>query len=148
MLTLGLIWHAFHDAIREGDGDRIMRYWKFFLVLFKGTTHRNYAKEAVNLLVQYHYTLSDRQKAQLLWSRCINTRGIAGANIPGDLHMEHLNRRLKSVIRGMGGNVNAAAIQRAGKLLQLYNMLVSYLKNIHNLTIIQFLLLGMILPRC
>ena len=117
VLTLGLIWHAFHDAIREGDGDRIMRYWKFFLVLFKGTTHRNYAKEAVNLLVQYHYTLSDRQKAQLLWSRCINTRGIAGANIPGDLHMEHLNRRLKSVIRGMGGNVNAAAIQRAGKAI-------------------------------
>ena len=24
VLTLGLIWHAFHDAIREGDGDRIM----------------------------------------------------------------------------------------------------------------------------
>ena len=102
VLTLRLIWHAFHDAIREGDEDRIMRYWKFFLVLFKGTTHRNYAKEAVNVLVQYHYTLSDRQKAQLLWSHCINTRGIAGANIPGDLHMDHLNRRLKSVIRGMG----------------------------------------------
>ena len=31
--------------------------------------------------------------------------------------MEHLNRRLKSVIRGMGGNVNAAAIQRAGKAI-------------------------------
>ena len=30
--------------------------------------------------------------------------------------MEHLNRRLKSVIRGMGGNVNAAAIQ-AGKAI-------------------------------
>ena len=29
-----------------------------------------------------------------------------------------------------------------GKLLQLYNVFVSYLKNIHNLTIIQFLLLG------
>ena len=60
VLTLGLIWHAFHDAIHEGDGDRIMRYWKYFLVLFKGTTRRNYAKEAVNILVQYHYSLSDR----------------------------------------------------------------------------------------
>lgn len=115
LLTLTLIWHAFHDAIREGDGDRIIRCWRFFLVLFKGTNHRNYAKEAVNLLVQYHYTLSDRRKAQLLWSRCINTRGYAGANIPCDLHMEHLNRQLKSVIAGMGANVNAAAIERAGK---------------------------------
>lgn len=114
LLTLSLMWHCFHDAIREGDGERIIRCWRFFLVLFKSTNHRNYAKEAVNLLVQY-YTLSDRQKAQLLWSRCINTRGYAGTNIPCDLHMEHLNRQLKSVVRGMGANVNAAAIERAGK---------------------------------
>lgn len=117
VLSLGLIWHGFHDAIREGDGDRILSYWKFLLVLFKSTNHRNYAKEAVNLLLQYHYTLSDRKKAQLKWSRCINTRGFPGANIPCDLHMEHLNRRLKSVIRGMGANVNSAAIERAGKAI-------------------------------
>lgn len=29
--------------------------------------------------------------------------------------MEYLNRRLKTVIRGMGANVNAAAIERAGR---------------------------------
>ena len=29
--------------------------------------------------------------------------------------MDHLNWRLKSVIRGMGANVNAAAIESAGK---------------------------------
>lgn len=28
LLTLTLLWHGFHDAIREGDGDRILRYWK------------------------------------------------------------------------------------------------------------------------
>ena len=115
VLTLGLLWHYFHDAIREGDGDRIIRCWKFFLVLFKSTSHRNYAKEAVNLHVQYHYTFSEKQRVQLLWSRCINTRGYTGTNIPGDLHMEHLNRRLKSVIRGMGANVNPSSVQRAGK---------------------------------
>ena len=25
-LTLALLWHGFHDAIREGDGERILRY--------------------------------------------------------------------------------------------------------------------------
>ena len=26
LLTLSLIWHGFHDSIKEGDGDRIIRY--------------------------------------------------------------------------------------------------------------------------
>ncbi len=117
VLSLGLLWHGFHDAIREGDGDRILRYWKFMLVIFKSTNHRNYAKEAVNLLLQYNYTFSEREKAQLLYSRCVNTRGYPGANIPCDLFMEHLNRTLKTVIRGMKANVNPTMIQKAGKAI-------------------------------
>lgn len=89
-LTLGLLWHGFHDSIKESDGDHILTYWKVFLVVFKLTNHRNYAKEAVNVLYQYYYTFSERQRAQLLWSRCMNTRGYAGCNIPCDLHMEHV----------------------------------------------------------
>lgn len=45
-LSLSLIWHGFHDSIREGDGDRILRYWKFLLVIFKSSNKQNYAKEA------------------------------------------------------------------------------------------------------
>ena len=107
MLTLGLLWHGFHDAIKEGDGDRILKL----------TTHRNYAKEAVNVLYQYYYVFSERQKSQLLWSRCVNTRGYAGCNIPCDLHMEHLNRRLKTVIRSMGANVSPSRVERAGRAI-------------------------------
>ena len=76
----------------------ILCYWKLLLVLFKSTNNCNYAKEAVNILFQYNYTFSDQQKAQLLWSRCVNTRGIVGVNIPCDLFMEHLNRRLKNAV--------------------------------------------------
>ena len=64
-------------------------------MIFKVTGHRNYAKEALTLLDQYYQTFSERQNAQLIWSRCINTRGAAGAYIPLDLHMERLNCRLK-----------------------------------------------------
>lgn len=113
---MGLIWHGFHDAIKEADGERILRYWRLLLVVFKSTSHRNYAKEAVNLLYQYHYSLSERQKMQLLWSRCVNTQGFQGKNIPCDLYMEHLNRRLKTVIRGMGGNITPARMQHAAKI--------------------------------
>ena len=43
-----LIWHGFHDSIREGDGDRIIRYWKMLLIILKASNHYNYAKEAVS----------------------------------------------------------------------------------------------------
>jgi len=39
LFTLGLLWHGFHDSIRESDGDRIFLYWKFLLpVLNKNDT--------------------------------------------------------------------------------------------------------------
>ena len=30
VLTLSLLWHGFHDAVKEGDSEQIVRYWKFF----------------------------------------------------------------------------------------------------------------------
>ena len=99
---------------QRGDGDRILRYWKFLLVIFRSTDHYNYAKEAVNLLLHYYYKFSEREKLDLLWNRCINTKGHPGINMPCDLFMEHLNRRLK---HSMCANVNPAAIQNAGRAI-------------------------------
>ena len=36
-----------------------------------------------------------------------------------DLHMEHLNRRLKTVLRSMGANVTSDAVVRAGTSLRM-----------------------------
>ena len=60
LLSLGLLWHGFHDAIREADGDRILRCWKILLVVFNSSNSYNCAKEAANLLIQYHYVFSER----------------------------------------------------------------------------------------
>ena len=115
VLTLSLVWHGFHDAIQEGDGERIIRYWKFLLIIFKTSNQHNYAKEAVNLLMQYHYLFTDRQKSELLSNWCINTMGQQGTNIPCDLHIKYLNRRLKIVLRNLGANINPKAVQKAGR---------------------------------
>ena len=37
MLQLGLLLQEFNDALREGDGQRIIRCWRYFLLLFKAT---------------------------------------------------------------------------------------------------------------
>ena len=106
----------FHDAIREGDSDRILLYWKFLLPVFKEENHHNYAKEAFNLVLQSQI-LSPRKLSELKWSRTINTHGKAGHNVQCDLHMEHLNRQLKRCIRGAGSNIYPSAIQHVAKSL-------------------------------
>ena len=92
LLTLAMLWHNFHDASKEGDGDRLIRCWKFLLLVFKASRRKNYSIEALNLLLQVGHLLSPREAEQVKWSRCINTSGQPGCNMPMDLHMEHLNQ--------------------------------------------------------
>ena len=117
VLTLGFLWQIFVESIREGDGNRVMLCWKFLLLVFKAKKHTNYAKEAVILLSQCHCLLSDRLAKQLTWSRFVNTKGRGGCNISCDLHLEHLNRRLKGMISHLHSNIHNSAIDRAAKSL-------------------------------
>ena len=74
------------------------------LPLFRASGRTNYSIEAFQMLYSYSFLLSPRQGMQLLWSRCINTRGRQGKNVPMDLHMEHLNKACKDALRGLGAN--------------------------------------------
>ena len=113
----GLFYLEFSDAIKEADGNRILRCWQYLLPIFKNSNRTNYANEALNMLMQYHFILSPRHAEELLWSRCINVHGIRGRNICGDLHMEHLNRLVKEAIKGLGANKTEKSICRVGKAL-------------------------------
>ena len=62
----------YSDAIREGDGDRVLRCWRYLLAIFKSSGRKNYSIEALNMLYQYKYQFTPRQSAELLWSRFIN----------------------------------------------------------------------------
>ena len=116
-MTLGLIWWNYYDAINEGDGDRLLRIWKYLTIIFRETGHRNYAKEGALLLIQYHFMASERVSMQILTSRFINTKGRTGCNLPCDLHLEHLNRRLKGVLTRMESNVKPSSVTRAARAI-------------------------------
>ena len=45
LILLALIWHGFHGAIKEADGDRILQYWKFLLIIIKSAGKKNYGIE-------------------------------------------------------------------------------------------------------
>ena len=121
VFSLGLFLQEFIDAVHEGDGGRILRYWKFMLLLFKGSNKTKYSIEAFNLLSQYHFILSGQLSKQLLWSRTVNVHGQPGKNIPMDLHMEHINRDFKNAIGKLGLNTIDKSLERIGKALKLLN---------------------------
>ena len=117
LLSIGCFYIEFSDAIKEGDGDRVLRCWKYLLLIFKNSGRKNYSIEALNLLCQYFYSLTPRQSLELIWSRFVNVHGLPGRNVPNDLHMEHLNCICKEAIRGLGVNKTDRAISRVAKSL-------------------------------
>ena len=64
ILSLGLLWYGFKDATKEGDGDRIILYYKFLLPIFRSLKCRNYCVEAFHLLTQT-VLLSPRKVADI-----------------------------------------------------------------------------------
>ena len=49
LLTLGLFYLEYSDAIREGDGLRVLRCWRYLFLLFKASNRTNYTIEAFKL---------------------------------------------------------------------------------------------------
>ena len=83
-ITLTLLWVAYHDATREGDGQRVVDIWRHLLLLFRLSKQSNYAQEAVTMLTQIEYLTSPRLTQQIMQSRFVNTHGVVGKNIPCD----------------------------------------------------------------
>ena len=117
ILTIGCLYLELQDSIKEGDGLRLLRCYRYLLPIFTSSGRRNYAIECFNFLMQHDFLLSDRQASELIWSRFINTHGKPGKNIPNDLHCEHLNRLCKTSIKGIGANKTEQCITRVAKAL-------------------------------
>ena len=62
LLTLGLLYVKFTDAVKEGDGQRVHRCWKFMFPLFKVSGRTNYTIEAFTMLYSHAFLLSPRQR--------------------------------------------------------------------------------------
>jgi len=133
-LTIGLLWHGFHDSIRHGDGNRIVTYWKFLTVLFKEEGHFNYAKEGFSLVAQ-SLLFSPRKAAELKWCRTVNTHGRVGQNVPVDLHMEHLNANLKSMLHHLGSNIMPDSVLHASKALGAVRTVCTNFEDVTDITL-------------
>ena len=116
LLSIGLFYMYFRDAIKEGDGNRVVRCWRYMLPMFYFTSRKNYANEALIFLANLAF-LPGRISNQMIWSRFVNTKGVLGGNIPADLFNEHLNRLCKEAVRSLRSNKTKEGIIRVGKAL-------------------------------
>ena len=126
VLSLGLLYLNFKDAIREGYRECVLRIWKYFLLLFRAIKHTTYAMEALTFLTQCFVTLPENLAEQIKLSRFINIHGQLGRNISYDLHMENLNRVARTAIDGLGANKTEQAIVKIGRCVR---KIVSVLEN-------------------
>ena len=113
LLAQGLLFMNFLDSTSEGDGERSIRCWKFFLLHFKeekSTT--KYALEALYLLLQVYSLLPPAEAHSLTWNRTVNNKGGPGKNDAIDLDLEHDNNELKQPIKNLGPNVTVDAVRR------------------------------------
>lgn len=132
VLNDGMLLFEFEDAIREGDGERILRCWKALLIYFHAAGHSNYTKEAIMLQALVKASATPMVSAQLTWSRTVSIRGGSGKNVPVDLHNEHLNRLVKTAVAHVGANVTPAAILQCGKSVKCLKTFLDNFDKEHN----------------
>lgn len=94
------------DAIKEGDGERLVRTYKIVLWFEYKFNHTKYTYA----LLLFFATTTTKKNALLpeeayllVHNRFLNSKGSKGGNIPLDLHMEHLNLDVKNLFQAMWG---------------------------------------------
>ena len=117
LVSEGLLFMNFLDAIAEGDGERILRQYRYLMLLFKSDApHSNkYALECLYQLLLVKGVLSKRDSHRFIWNRSVNNKGGLGMNIPLDLAVEHSNNFLKQAINHLGVNLTENAVTRISK---------------------------------
>ena len=121
LMDHGMLYLNFTDAIAEGDGDRVIRCWKFLLLHFfaDGNKSTKYALEALYLLLQQLCLLSPRQAYCQKWNRTINNHNAKGKNVALDLDLEHDNNYLKEALRKMGPVLTEHSVTRVCRSLKI-----------------------------
>ena len=117
LLADGLYFLNFLDSVKEGDGERSMRQYRYMLLYCRADNQGStkYALECLYQLFLINSILSRRDSERFVWNRGVNTRGGHGNNIPADLEVEHSNKFIKSAIKNLGPNITEKAVKRISK---------------------------------
>ena len=111
-LSICLLFRNFENARQHGDGERLIRLYKYFMLYFKLCDKPKYGYHSLRLLAQVKCLLAPRLSHQLIWNRCVNNVGKIDSNVEIDREIEHHNRVFKEECRHFHGKVSAASVRR------------------------------------
>lgn len=114
LLADGFLFKNFLDAKKEGDGERVMRQYKFMLLYCRadGAGSTKYSLECLYQLFMVKALLSPCNSERFKWNRFVNNHNQIGTNIALDLDVEHSNNYLKGSIKNLGPNISEKAVMR------------------------------------
>ena len=106
-MEYGLLLLNFKDAISEGDCNRNLHCWKFFLLHLRNDKQSaKYDLEASYMMFQVNSPLTPKAVHELIWNRLAELRNCLGGNILLDSLLEFYNRLLKDAVKKLGPNTS------------------------------------------
>ena len=128
-LGLGLLAKNFVDARKHGDGERIIRLYKFLLLYFRLEHQTKYSYYILYTLCQVHQLLPPKLAHELVWNRTNNSRGLVDSNVENDRTVEHHNKYFKMDCKDFQGKVTSKSIARASQSYSNMNDLMGRYDN-------------------
>lgn len=120
-------------ATRSGDGNRVIRHWKYAMLLYHIAHKFKYRLEVFLLQAGILALYTPRIKHQIIWNRFINLSGGSSKNLDGDYVMELLNKYAKSRVKLINQNHTPELVQRIGKTMMYCHDINDHLeKEIHS----------------
>ena len=114
-IRFGLLLADINDAVKEGDGKRLLHLYKNALLLYKCHGHTKYAYSTLLFLTKVKAILSADKAESLVANRFCNTHGKQGKNISMDLFLEHRNNSVKGYCDLLGPNFGEESAQRIAR---------------------------------
>ncbi|KAJ7481934.1 hypothetical protein FB451DRAFT_1171061 [Mycena latifolia] len=109
-----LIFCVFENAAAFADAGSVLRVLKFWAFSFRGAGLHNYARECIEILLQWKYELSPEMQAAKEQAWFYNRTGGRGRNIASDLYLEQNNFWVKRVNIAKGSGVTIKYIIEKG----------------------------------
>ena len=110
LLVLLLLRANHNDAIKLGDGGRVLRLYKYFMLFFKISKCPKYAFAMLQLQAQVNCLLTPRLSYSLTWNRFVNHQGAIDTNHQWILRLNMTTRASRMTVIPTEGRLLTRAL--------------------------------------
>jgi|SRR5277367_710459 len=112
-----MLRRVFIQAISSGDGNRVLRHWRFAILLYHMENKFKYRLESFLLLSSTSFLVPPEIREEIKWGRFVNYSGGEGKNLAVDEVVELYNRFAKERLKYLGPNHKPEVVMKIGRTL-------------------------------